>query len=318
MSAKNRTAFAKSVSLAAILLATCGGFLSAEDGIMDFDTESAKSGKITQIERSGADAVLSEMLKDTADSSHKILSATESAVTAIISVGGNNAVLSLGADSSKWIEKLPRVIRLLSDKKKSGEEIFSELSSSGIPLGEIPASNKLSEINKAAPNVKSEFFRTKIFAGGCVNRVIVPETTFWIEIFGAEEIGFMAFMESSVMSIKLPAGVRKIGAFAFSRCFHIESVTIPDGTEILEKAAFHACESLKSVKIPASVREIEEEAFYWCLELESIEFSGTVAEWESVKKGDGWNGEVPAKFVQCSDGKAELEGRDEEEENEPD
>jgi hypothetical protein len=47
-------------------------------------------------------------------------------------------------------------------------------------------------------------------------------------------------------------------------------------------------------------------AFYKCYKLKSITFEGTMEEWSAVNKDEFWNDNVPAKYVQCSDGQVTL------------
>jgi hypothetical protein len=54
------------------------------------------------------------------------------------------------------------------------------------------------------------------------------------------------------------------------------------------------------------VTEIEKDAFAECTSLETVDFGGTVAEWKEVIKDSGWNENVPAKDVRCSNGYANL------------
>jgi hypothetical protein len=54
------------------------------------------------------------------------------------------------------------------------------------------------------------------------------------------------------------------------------------------------------------VTSIENWAFSGCSKLKSITFEGTMEEWNSITKGSDWNKNVPATYVQCSDGQVSL------------
>jgi hypothetical protein len=54
------------------------------------------------------------------------------------------------------------------------------------------------------------------------------------------------------------------------------------------------------------VTSIENWAFSGCSGLTSITFDGTIEQWNNINKGDGWNKNVPATYVQCTDGQVTL------------
>lgn len=69
---------------------------------------------------------------------------------------------------------------------------------------------------------------------------------------------------------------------------------------------FYNCGNLESIIIPDGVKEIGSSAFWGCRGLTSITFKGTKEGWSLMHKGEGWNYEVPAKEVHCSDGDVDL------------
>ena len=93
----------------------------------------------------------------------------------------------------------------------------------------------------------------------------------------------------------------------FDRCTSLASVSIPNSVMEIGDGAFFGCTSLASVSIPESVKRIGEGAFGGCTSLAEIRFGGTKAQWKAVGKEEDWSGRrVPAKFVTCTDGEAEL------------
>ena len=96
-----------------------------------------------------------------------------------------------------------------------------------------------------------------------------------------------------------------IGYRAFAFCF-TKSIIIPDTVSSIGEMAFLGCEEIKSIIIPKAVTTIGSKAFYMCTKLASITFNGTMEEWNEISKGSGWNDEIPATFVQCSDGKVSF------------
>ena len=60
--------------------------------------------------------------------------------------------------------------------------------------------------------------------------------------------------------VAIPAGVTKIGDYAFEDCTGLTSVTIPEGVTAIWDNTFYYCTGLTSVTIPAGVTAIEEAA----------------------------------------------------------
>ncbi len=88
---------------------------------------------------------------------------------------------------------------------------------------------------------------------------------------GVTRIGDWAFEDcSSLTSVTIPAGVTSIGNQAFSGCSSLTSVTIPAGVTSIGDWAFSRCRSLTSVTIPAGVTRIGDYAFSGCSSLTSM------------------------------------------------
>lgn len=92
---------------------------------------------------------------------------------------------------------------------------------------------------------------------------------------------------------------------AFMDFENIESITIPDSVTCIRMEAFGSS-SLSSVVIPSSVNDLQANAFSDCTNLMDIRFEGTASQWNAIEKDDTWNYNVPATFVQCSDGQIAL------------
>ncbi len=65
-------------------------------------------------------------------------------------------------------------------------------------------------------------------------------------------------------------------------------------------------EKVESEKLPYCVTSIGEYAFYDCESLSTIQYAGTIAQWKEIEFGDGWNDEIPAKVVHCTDGDVKM------------
>lgn len=84
------------------------------------------------------------------------------------------------------------------------------------------------------------------------------------------------------------------------------NTTIPNSVESIGDGAFKSCGYLASIVIPDSVKGIGTYAFALCENLNSITFQGTMEQWKKIKLGNGWNSNVPATVVHCTDGDVEI------------
>jgi hypothetical protein len=97
-----------------------------------------------------------------------------------------------------------------------------------------------------------------------------------------------------------------MGDYVFKNCNSLTSITIPDSVTSIGDYAFHYCTGLTSVTIGNGVTSIGEYAFDGCSGLEKITFNGTTAQWGQINKGSVWYSNIPAKYIQCSDGQVTL------------
>jgi hypothetical protein len=106
--------------------------------------------------------------------------------------------------------------------------------------------------------------------------------------------------------IPTDGSVTSIGDYAFCECDSLTTITIPARVTSIGEYAFWFCKSLTSIVIPDGMTNIGKLAFSNCDSLTSIIFEGTIAQWNSITKGTDWNYDVPATYVQCSDGQVAL------------
>ena len=108
------------------------------------------------------------------------------------------------------------------------------------------------------------------------------------------------------MSVSIGNSVTTIEAEVFYDCSSLTSITIPNSVTTIGYGAISYCTSLASIVIPDSVTSIVESAFSGCESLTSITFQGAIAQWKKIELGDGWNNDIPATVVHCTDGDVEI------------
>ena len=94
------------------------------------------------------------------------------------------------------------------------------------------------------------------------------------------EIGDYAFSQTPVIELAIPAGVVKIGNFAFFDCKALLSITFQEGLISIGDYAFAGSDELLSVSFPASLKTLGASVFYYydydeytCSSLESVTFA---------------------------------------------
>jgi hypothetical protein len=88
---------------------------------------------------------------------------------------------------------------------------------------------------------------------GTAKDVRIPDTIEGLPVY--EIAGRAFFGNENITSVTLPAGIRKVGAGAFSLCKALTTVTIPDSVERIEfgLAVFRGCSKL-SVSSQAALK----------------------------------------------------------------
>ena len=100
----------------------------------------------------------------------------------------------------------------------------------------------------------------------CLKQCKLPE--------GLSNIGFGAFMNSTVQSVSFPSTVETVGDYMFLKCEKLKSVTFKEGIPRISEGMFAGCVNLAKITIPKSVIIIGEYAFENCSKLSAVKFSG--------------------------------------------
>ena len=103
-----------------------------------------------------------------------------------------------------------------------------------------------------------------------ITNVVIPETVYGYRV---TSIGNGAFKEKTgIRTVKLPAGINRIGGSAFEDCSNLTEVTLPaeSGITEIEDYAFSGCTSLTEITIPPSVSKIGSHTFDGCNSLTTV------------------------------------------------
>lgn len=86
----------------------------------------------------------------------------------------------------------------------------------------------------------------------------------------------------------------------------IKDLIIPNNVPTIGGYNFIGCKALNSIVISESVTNIGTGSFYDCTNVQTITYNGTVEQWGLITLGSNWNKNVPATYVQCTDGQVPL------------
>ena len=84
------------------------------------------------------------------------------------------------------------------------------------------------------------------------------------------KIGNSVFMDSPIVRVIIPDGVKEIGSRAFFRCEALEAINLPDSIVSIGDSAFEECRSLQSVIVPSGVEYLGSYIFQRCMSLETV------------------------------------------------
>jgi hypothetical protein len=82
--------------------------------------------------------------------------------------------------------------------------------------------------------------------------------------------------KTSLVSVKLPAGLTSIGDKAFQGCTGLTTITLPAGLKSIGYDAFQSCTSLTTLTLPAGLTRIDLYAFENCSGLTTVTIPGSI------------------------------------------
>ena len=89
---------------------------------------------------------------------------------------------------------------------------------------------------------------------------------------GVKTIGAKAFScARKLTGVKIPEGVTEIGENAFGGCHELKRVELPEGLIKIERNVFNFCRELTSINLPKSLKEIDVSAFDNCPKLKRLD-----------------------------------------------
>jgi hypothetical protein len=251
-----------------------------------------------------------------------------SGCTSLTSVEIGDSVTSIGSSAFYNCDSLTSVV--IPDSVTSiGNGTFSSCNSltsiqipdSVVSIGDLAFSECTSLTSITIPDSVTSIGNGTFSGCRSLENVTIPNSVI--------SIGDSAFYDcDSLTIIEIPNSVTSLGSHAFYGCsklqkengvhyadkWAIDSDTTSDCAKMSLRAntvgiadkAFSNHIYLINVTIPDSVMFIGEDAFYNCRSLTTINFEGTVAQWNTITKYDGWNSDIPATHVHCTDGDVAL------------
>jgi hypothetical protein len=112
---------------------------------------------------------------------------------------------------------------------------------------------------------------------------------------------------SSLKSINIPNEITTILDSAFEKCTSLTNIDLSN-TQITSIFGWtlNGCTSLTNIMLPCGMTYIGYGALYNCTALTNLNYAGSIDDWENVLLDEIWNYNVPATYVQCSDGQVPL------------
>lgn len=113
-----------------------------------------------------------------------------------------------------------------------------------------------------------------------------------------------------IKEVALSSKCTRIEASAFNGCSELETINLPEGLEVIDTMAFFNS-GLKEITLPSTLLVLGPQAFASCNKLEKITYNGTIDQINKVRVWEEVFDNVPAHYIECTDGNIQLRDIDE-------
>lgn len=123
---------------------------------------------------------------------------------------------------------------------------------------------------------------------------------------GIKSIGDYAFANTKLTEITIPSNVTSIGEYVFRDCARLKTARAE--SSVMGSFMFTSCTSLSSLTITSKCKSFGSNMLTYCESLETITFEGTIAQWNVIQKPLNWMSSGThyyndyLKKIQCTDG----------------
>lgn len=90
-----------------------------------------------------------------------------------------------------------------------------------------------------------------------------------------------------ILSVTIPANVKKISNSAFSECHSLKQIYFSEGLEAIWDDAFYKCTSLQSIDLPSSVNHLGQRIFNGCEKIKTVSIPSNVHGLYGTFQGSG-------------------------------
>ena len=190
---------------------------------------------------------------------------------------GSEMVWEINTTKIIYTSKNGQVVNPYDSTVFGGANILSNTYSNGV--GVIEFDSSVTEIGQNAfKNTKQldtmilpssvTHIKAYAFQSSGITDITIPPTVI--------DISSGAFFLSKLISIVIPASVKKMGPSVFLSCDSLTNVSISTSLNLLDHSMFSGCKSLVSITIPNNITGIGNDLFYNCSNLSEIRFDSIV------------------------------------------